>query len=259
MLTKSCTKCGIEKETSEFYKLKTGKYSVNTICKECKNIYNKKYRINNKEKTALYHKKWQINNKEAIALHQRRWRKNNTEHVKQYSKKYSINNRVKIKQYHKDNKEELAEYQKKYIVKNKNKLKQQKRQYYKDNKDKFLAYGKKYRKKYYQNNRERYKALSKRWAQTNPDKVSAKRAKRRACKLAQTPVLTKQETQDILLYYTLAQYLSEFGTKHEVDHIAPLAKGGLHHPSNLQVLTQRDNRCKSAKLNYECQDEVYKL
>jgi 5-methylcytosine-specific restriction endonuclease McrA len=40
---------------------------------------------------------------------------------------------------------------------------------------------------------------------------------------------------------------SILGIPHEVDHIIPLAKGGLHHPSNLQVIPASVNRRKSAK------------
>ena len=35
---------------------------------------------------------------------------------------------------------------------------------------------------------------------------------------------------------------------HEVDHIIPISKGGLHTLENLQYLTIRENRCKSNKL-----------
>ena len=34
---------------------------------------------------------------------------------------------------------------------------------------------------------------------------------------------------------------------HEVDHIIPLSKGGLHHEDNLQYLTRLENRKKGAK------------
>lgn len=35
---------------------------------------------------------------------------------------------------------------------------------------------------------------------------------------------------------------------HEVDHIIPLAKGGLHHEDNLQYLTVSENRRKGARI-----------
>lgn len=37
---------------------------------------------------------------------------------------------------------------------------------------------------------------------------------------------------------------------HEVDHIIPVSKGGMHRLSNLQYLTREENRRKSNKLNY---------
>ena len=37
---------------------------------------------------------------------------------------------------------------------------------------------------------------------------------------------------------------------HEVDHIVPISKGGLHHQDNLQYLPWQTNRRKSNKLNW---------
>ena len=37
---------------------------------------------------------------------------------------------------------------------------------------------------------------------------------------------------------------------HEVDHIIPISKGGLHHQDNLQYLTIRENRSKGNKLDW---------
>ena len=39
----------------------------------------------------------------------------------------------------------------------------------------------------------------------------------------------------------------ETGLPHEVDHIIPICKGGLHHPDNLQILTMEENRKKGGK------------
>ena len=38
---------------------------------------------------------------------------------------------------------------------------------------------------------------------------------------------------------------------HEVDHIIPISKGGLHTPENLQYLTISQNRSKGAKLDWQ--------
>jgi len=40
----------------------------------------------------------------------------------------------------------------------------------------------------------------------------------------------------------------ETNIKHEVDHIIPVSKGGLHHQDNLQVLPWLENRAKGSKL-----------
>ncbi len=40
----------------------------------------------------------------------------------------------------------------------------------------------------------------------------------------------------------------ETGVPHEVDHIIPIAKGGLHHQDNLQILTMSENRKKGSNI-----------
>lgn len=37
------------------------------------------------------------------------------------------------------------------------------------------------------------------------------------------------------------------GTRYEVDHVMPLAKGGRHHPDNLAIIPMIENRRKGAK------------
>lgn len=47
---------------------------------------------------------------------------------------------------------------------------------------------------------------------------------------------------------TIKQIYKNCPEGHEVDHIFPLSKGGLHHEDNLQYLTKEDNRKKSNKI-----------
>jgi len=72
-------------------------------------------------------------------------------------------------------------------------------------------------------------------------------AEYRAKKLNQTPELTENEKDKIELYYKISQYL---GKDWHVDHIHPIAKGGLHHPNNLQILTKNANHRKIDKLDF---------
>lgn len=43
---------------------------------------------------------------------------------------------------------------------------------------------------------------------------------------------------------------------HEVDHVIPISRGGLHHQDNLQYLPMRDNRRKGNKLNWTLSSEA---
>ena len=104
---------------------------------------------------------------------------------------------------------------------------------------------------------EKTKARVDRWRKNNPDKFrdqwrrtdkvknAAKSSAYRCMKRDQTPDLTLEEKRDIMEVYSLARQMTlETGVKHEVDHIIPVSKGGLHHPTNLQVLTKYDNQSK---------------
>ena len=46
------------------------------------------------------------------------------------------------------------------------------------------------------------------------------------------------------IYEEARRLTREMGIKHHVDHIRPLAAGGVHHPENLQILTAQDNLSK---------------
>lgn len=73
MQTKICSKCGRELSLDNFYKLKSGKYGVQSECKDCYKARVKEYYEQNKEKIKEYHEKnrekykeYYENNKEAI-------------------------------------------------------------------------------------------------------------------------------------------------------------------------------------------------
>jgi hypothetical protein len=65
--TKTCSKCGEDKRTSEFAKHETGKYGVSKTCKPCKNIYKRQWYSKNKDRCAVVNAKWSSNN-----LHKKR-------------------------------------------------------------------------------------------------------------------------------------------------------------------------------------------
>ena len=62
-------------------------------------------------------------------------------------------------------------------------------------------------------------------------------------------ILTAEEMENIQSIYEECQRISqETGIPHHVDHIIPLAKGGQHHPSNLQILSATENLKKGTKI-----------
>ena len=93
-----------------------------------------------------------------------------------------------------------------------------------------------------------YDKFQQQWLREPAEKKNSRAAKRRARKLNQTPDLTQSQKDLIMGYYLEAKRLTEeTGIPHEVDHIIPICKGGLHHPDNLQVLTKEENRKKGGR------------
>ena len=74
-------------------------------------------------------------------------------------------------------------------------------------------------------------------------------AQQRANEMKLLPHLSLTEQYEELEIYKKCYLLTEStGITHEVDHIIPLSRGGLHHPSNLQILTLHENRTKGNKI-----------
>jgi len=109
------------------------------------------------------------------------------------------------------------------------------------------------RQKWMAENRDKYLEICARagrsWRQSNPEKVTAKTARRRAQLLAAS--VAWADRGKVLEFYREARRLTkETGVKHQVDHIVPLQSPtvcGLHNEFNLQVITATENREKYNK------------
>lgn len=79
--TKVCTKCKIEQDLSNFHKKKRSKDGLQSWCKKCSNVrnrkYYKKYYQNNKEKIRRRKSDWRAVNKEWTRKYERKLRKEN--------------------------------------------------------------------------------------------------------------------------------------------------------------------------------------
>jgi len=119
MQTKKCTRCGKEKDITEFHKSKGGKYGVHSWCKSCFVIYTANYRhkhlkqvrertarwkLNNPDKIKQYRiehikemDQWRKDNNDRLIQNVEKWKSNNPDKVTEIRNKYRHNNPEKIK------------------------------------------------------------------------------------------------------------------------------------------------------------------
>lgn len=175
------------------------------------------------------------------------------------SKKYREENREKVRghrrKYYKYNKEKESERHRKYHKENREELNERSRKYDEENRKEVNERHREYMRK--QRKNTEFRKITSQWKKDNKGKVNADTAKRRATKLNQTPILLQEEKYQIEMIYKKAQ---ELGKNWHVDHIRPLAKGGLHHPDNLQIAAKKYNLEKGSKLSFRLplNTEVYK-
>jgi len=109
-MTKTCTKCVIEKELSNF-SFRKERNSYNSICKECMSKKQNEHYLKNREKilqqSKIYEqehkekikkrkKDYYLKNKKQLLLNRKNRYLNNREHELQICKNYEINNKEKI-------------------------------------------------------------------------------------------------------------------------------------------------------------------
>ena len=165
--------------------------------------------------------------------------------IKAQSKAYNQNNKERVEEiraaYYQRHKELISAKNKKHYEKNKEHANATSKKYYKANKEKQRALV----KEYYANNKEKAIACKKAWREANKDKISVHAANRRALKFRATIRLTELDKFVIEEIYNLARIRTEqTGFDWHVDHNKPLTKGGLHKPTNLQVVPATWNLAK---------------
>jgi hypothetical protein len=176
-----------------------------------------------KQKNALAKaKEWRQNNKEKGRLQAAKWRANNPEKYKE----------VKARNYKKDREKHI----------------QRTKEWREKNPEKQSLSSKNWRK----NNHEKFTSILKEWRKKNPGKQRTYDAFRRAEKKKGRKELTKNQKAIITCLYEQAQRLQKkLGIPFHVDHIVPLARGGKHEPTNLQVMPARLNVQKHARAIYK--------
>ena len=93
------------------------------------------------------------------------------------------------------------------------------------------------------------RAVTRQKEAANPDLRAARVAKCNVRKRYPDAIVEGYTARDFVEFYAKARELTRStGIQYVVDHIAPLVHGGKHTPSNVQVLTQTENRAKGASL-----------
>lgn len=118
------------------------------------------------------------------------------------------------------------------------------------------------RQRWKERNRERYLEVcaraGKSWRQSNPEKVTAKTARRRA-QLRQAAVDWADRKEVLAFYREARKRTEETGMEHQVDHIIPLQSRlvcGLHNEFNLRVITADENRRKHNRFSAQRQGRL---
>lgn len=96
METKLCSKCALEKPITEFPKLKRNKDSLDSLCKECRNLVNKEYRDNNKDKVKKARKKYYQENKQHLLEQKAVYSSTHKEEKAEYDRVYRQKNKDKL-------------------------------------------------------------------------------------------------------------------------------------------------------------------
>lgn len=130
---------------------------------------------------------------------------------------------------------------------NSEKLRAARRSYREANRESVRAY----HQAYYEANSKKQRVAVRVWRMANPEKALAYNSARRAKKIECLAHLTEGDRKTVVAFYKASRRVSKcLGIAFHIDHIIPLAKGGHHHPSNLQILPARINLRKHAKLDF---------
>jgi len=189
-----------------------------------------------------------------------------------YMKAYYEANKEKIatqqKAYYEDNRGEKVAKQKAYYEANKEKIADKAKAYRGSNKDKVASENKAYReankgkvatqkKAYYEANKEKIATQQKAYCEANPEVFAAASRKRRAIKKgAYVPRCSHWEDVEKQLVGRREELRATTGITYHIDHIYPLSKGGIDHPSNYQLLLPEENISKGDRVDSSCPNQM---
>ena len=186
------------------------------------------------------------------------WRKANRERINAYRASYEAKPETATRRlaYREANRERENARAKAWYENNKKRVSNRNKKYRQENSEKIAIQNKAYReansqriRAYREANRERIKTRHKAYREANRAERIENNRRRSAKKKQAAVFLTENEKQVLLaLEHTRQELQKETGKAYHIDHILPLAHGGLHHPLNLRILDGTDNSSKRDKL-----------
>lgn len=199
--------------------------------------YHRAYREENKEKIRAYKAAWHARNKDRIAANRP---------TDQDSRAAAVE---RVRAWTAANADRRKEYVKRYRAENAEKIKEAARARYQANRDARLAANKAYKEANPEKVKQAIRVAAKAWHQKYPWKSAAAVRKRQTAKQQRTPRwLTPDDLWMIEQAYELASLRTRMtGIKWHVDHVIPLqgkSVSGLHTPTNLRVVTAKENMAK---------------
>lgn len=142
-LGKVCTKCGIEKSVSDFYKHKGGRHGVDSVCKDCAKAKSKNWRAENPDRVAETKRIYNETNREAIRKAERDKYRENIEEERAARKKYYHDNLERERTKSRENarkRTDRKERAKAYYEENREEILRKKAEERENNPEKVLAY-----------------------------------------------------------------------------------------------------------------------
>lgn len=140
MQTKICSKCGIEKELTEFYILSKVSLKYAARCKVCLKEKSREYTINNKESISTNKKRYHKEHKEAIKEYGKNYREVNKDKIRQTRKEIRVRDKEKLRIRRKlisaENRERRRKSHRSYYARNRRICVQRSLNYYQRNKEK---------------------------------------------------------------------------------------------------------------------------
>ena len=208
-----CTRCGLTKTPSEFYKATKNPSGLQSRCKACSKATNREWMAAHPEKSAEYTTRYETNNAER------------RKELRAVSRVAYAPRRLELRRIREE--------------KNREKRNAQARARIAKNPERHNAKARRWRAA----NPEKSRFMIERWRLQNPGLAKAATARWRAALVQATPAWADQKK--IAEFYETADGLSMLtGEWYHVDHIVPLqgkTVRGLHCEANLQVLPEVDN------------------